>query len=311
MSRRSLTALLLAACAALTACQAAGTADDRGGDDRGLNAFASLPFADYTIDEAGARKIHTAGWVLARSCMDGLGFSGFTTLDPASLGDGDPLPQGGPDAVDAPDVGTGDTLYGVDDPDTAATRGYHQPPLARGPRWVRDQYEALTGLVGEGRPRTAHGHRIPEGGCLGQARRTIYGAPPKEYALGGLKMSDYEALTTTLTVQAFSASQKDPVRRKADRAWSRCMAEAGLRYASPYDAASDPHWGTDRPSPREKKTATEDARCKRETGYVRTAHAVDVRFEKRLVAGHRAELEHQRDRDRAAVARAAGIISHG
>ncbi|EFF93894.1 hypothetical protein SSTG_04213 [Streptomyces sp. e14] len=64
----------------------------------------------------------------------------------------------------------------------------------------------------------------------------------------------------------------------------------------------------DGPTGQEKRAATADARCKQRTGYVRAVHAVDVRVQTRLVAGHRGELERQRARVREAVRTARAVL---
>ncbi|NEA46610.1 hypothetical protein G3I35_10015, partial [Streptomyces sp. SID10815] len=113
-----------------------------------------------------------------------------------------------------------------------------------------------------------------------------------------------------------------PAWKKADGAWSACMRAAGHRYATPQDAQE----GRDRredqlrqlltggadadgPTEREKRTAADDARCKRRTGYVRAVHAVDVRVQTRLVAEHREELERERARVRDAVRTARAVLA--
>ena len=115
---------------------------------------------------------------------------------------------------------------------------------------------------------------------------------------------------------------KDPAWKQADKAWSACMRTAGYHYATPRDAEigddrrrkelearlsarpQDP----DAPSALEKQTATADARCKQQTGYVRTVHAVDIRIQNQLIGKNRARLEKQRRWNRDAVRRAHDIL---
>lgn len=277
------------------------------------------PLDAYDTTSAENDLIGKARWTLARRCMAGLGFTDLRDLDidpPPPW----PMRPAGHGALIALTVVSGDRRYGVTDPGEAQRYGYHgaRAEYARGSSrrtWSFPEYLALTGQFLDGDPRTAHGHRIPDHGCLGQASRTIQGAYPGERADPVL----------TLGMRALTEAHKDPAWKAADRAWSACMKTAGYSYATPLDAQNDPRrteedlrdrlrtgrlddTGDAEPSAREKRTATADVRCKQRTGYVRAVHAVDVRVQDRLVARNKRQLEDQRERNEQAVREARHIL---
>jgi hypothetical protein len=156
------------------------------------------------------------------------------------------------------------------------------------------------------------GHRIPKRGCLGEADRTIYGTNPQ----------DRKDPVLDLETKSLEQGMRDPAWNKADRTWSACMRKEGYHYATPHDAATDPdrdrqeleerradpQYDPTEPSALDKKTATADARCKRQTGYVRTVHAVDLRIQNQLIAKNRTKLEEQRRWNQDAARKAHDIL---
>ncbi|POX46903.1 hypothetical protein C3489_30845 [Streptomyces sp. Ru71] len=277
------------------------------------------PLDAYDTTEAEAHEINRARWKLAQACMTRLGFTGLGDLDK------DPLPAwpvrpSGYGAALLVLVAFDDHRYGVTDPVEAARHGYHGPQAAYERRtskrtWTLTEHLALTGELLTGDPRTAHGHRIPDHGCLGQASHTVEGAYP------GQRVD----LVRNLKTRSLNEGRRDPAWKKADQAWSACMKAAGHHYATPMDAQSDP--GREQqdlgdrlpggplhdaprgePSAREKRTATADARCKQRTGYLRAVHTVDVRVQERLIAENKRQLEEERERQKDTVRTARDIL---
>ncbi len=273
------------------------------------------PLAAYDMPDHG-RTVSRARWTLAKECMVRLGFEDLKTLDI------DPLPAwprrpAGTGVVLAVLYGSDDFRYGVQDPEEAARYGYQGARADyerryRDKDWTLPEYLALTGEFIPNDPKTAHGHRIPKRGCLGEADRAIYGSNPQ----------DRRDPVLNLEGKSLEQARKTPAWKKADKAWSACMREAGYHYATPTDAEAgedrrrqeleqrltEPSQDPDRPSALEKRTATADARCKQRTGYVRTVHPIDVRIQNQLIAGHRAKLEAQRRWNEDAVRKAEEIL---
>ncbi|MFJ2002318.1 hypothetical protein [Streptomyces chartreusis] len=274
-----------------------------------------LPLASYDMSDEDVRTVGTARWTLARECMVRLGFGDLKNLDV------DPVPAwprrpAGTGVVQLALYASDDLRYGVTDPGQAARYGYQAARAEHERRypekdWTLSEYLALTGQFVPEDPKSVHGHRIPRRGCLGEADRAIHGTNPQ----------DRKDPVLSLETKSLEQAWRVPAWKAADRAWSACMHKAGYRYASPRDAqigddrqrqeleerlngsSRDP----EEPSALEKRTATADARCKQQTGYVRTVHAIDVRIQNQLIARNRVTLEAQR-RWNEDAARAAGEV---
>ncbi|MCC5473872.1 hypothetical protein [Streptomyces barringtoniae] len=309
---RKVLPLALSGLFALSACQFAGNGDDPVDEARRLNTMAAFPLHAYIPDPAsdGAKTVSRAQWVLGRQCMVRLGFSGFATLDPKAVESTYPVRQG---TFTSEDMPGDDTPYGVVDPDLAAEHGYHNRKTdtsAQPQQWPADQYAALTGTFESGDSRVTHGHRIPEGGCLGEATRKIYGPAPKATKVNGVKLSGYYSLALELWYESHKRASKDPAWKKADSAWSACMKKKGFHYSDPDKASIDSHWfGPGKPSDKEKRTAAADARCKLDTGYVPAVHSLDVRTQKSSIGSNKEKLEALRAADERAVRNARTIVT--
>ncbi|MGW3032979.1 hypothetical protein ACWDCB_17340 [Streptomyces sp. NPDC001178] len=307
--------LLLASTLALAGC---GQPSDSPTPEAGPTSSSDprfLPLAAYDMSDAG-HTVGTARWTLAKQCMVRLGFDDLKNLDIDPLPDW-PRRPAGTGVFTAVAYADDDFRYGVQDPRQAARYGYHAARIEyerRYPQrtWTLSQYLALTGEFFGDDPKSVHGHRIPRRGCLGEADRAIYGSNPQ----------DRRDPVLELESKSLQQGMKDPAWKKADQAWSACMRTAGHHYATPRDAQlgedrrreelnerltarpKDP----DAPSALEKQTATADARCKQQTGYVRAVHAIDVRIQNQLIAENRPKLEKQRRWNREAVRKAHDIL---
>ncbi|AOR31605.1 hypothetical protein BFF78_11580 [Streptomyces fodineus] len=298
---------------ALSACQFAGH-DGLAEKARSLNTMAALPLHAYIPDPAsdGVRTVDRAQWILGKQCMVRLGFTGFAMFDTKTVESTYPVRQG--TLTEDDDMPGDNSPYGVDDPDLAADHGYHnrEPDASGRPQvWPADQYTALTGSFESGDSHVTHGHRIPEGGCLGQATRKIYGPPPEATKVDGVKLSGYYSLALELWHTSRETASKDPAWKKADRAWSARMKKKGFHYPDPDKASYDSDWfGHDKPSDKEKTTASADARCKLDTGYVPAVHAVEVRAQKAAIARNKEKLQAMRAADERAMRNARTIVGH-
>ncbi|MBL1084138.1 hypothetical protein JK359_19565 [Streptomyces actinomycinicus] len=308
---RKLLPLALTGLLAVSACQFVG-GDDADDEAHRLNTMRSFPLNDYLPDAASAKgkAVGTAQWILARKCMVRLGFTGFKTLDIRTVESTYPVRQG--TLASMSKLGD-DSPYGVDDPDLAAEHGYHdriQDEATDQPmEWPADQYTALTGTYESGESHRAHGSPIPEKGCMGEALRKISGPEPEPTEIGGIKLSGYYSVAGTLWYQAHKEAKKDPAWKKADREWSHCMKEKGFRYPGPDKSSVDPDWFlNDKPSRKEKKTAAADARCKLDTEYIQTVHAIESRAQKKAIARNKKALEEGRAADERTMADARKIV---
>ncbi|MFI0815250.1 hypothetical protein ACH4TX_03960 [Streptomyces sp. NPDC021098] len=140
--------------------------------------------------------------------------------------------------------------------------------------------------------------------CLTKARDTLYGA-------------DYERLYNTyqvLAMQVVSAVHKDSRYLKAQRRWSGCMRDAGVRAGT----LDDPRSSVDQRLRRaaadqgelravarhELKLSRQDASCQRKTGLARTVTEAQKRAEKAVAGDRRSGLVRLRTLRDAAVRRA-------
>ncbi|MEV4339925.1 hypothetical protein [Streptomyces sp. NPDC049590] len=309
---RTLLPLVLTGLLAVTACQSGG--DTGAGDDaRDLNTMESLPLHAYLPDpeSGGTKAVGTAQWILAGQCMLRLGFTGFQAFDVRSVESTYPVRRG---TLTVDGRVAADTPYGADDPGLAARFGYHERPgqqSAEQPvEWAADQYTALTGTFRTGDSRRPYGRPVPEGGCLGEARRKLYGADPRPAEIGGVRLTGPYTVAVKLWADAREQARKDPAWKKADRAWADCMKERGLRYPAPDQASADPAWfRADKPSARERKTAAADARCKLATGYIKAVHAVETRAQRAAIDKNAKALEDRQTVQERAVAAARKVIA--
>ncbi|GGW80615.1 hypothetical protein GCM10010503_67560 [Streptomyces lucensis JCM 4490] len=290
--------LALTGLLALSACQLADD-DDPADKAHRLNSMKSFPLHDYIPDPSsdGAKAILKAQWILTKPCMVKLGFPGFATLDVKAVESTYPVRQG---ALAGGGRSGEDDFYGVDDPERAAEHGYHdrhdedtgEAGTSQPQEYPAAQYAALTGSFSPGDSHSAHGHAIPEGGCMGEAMRKIYGPAPKATKVNGVKLSGYYSLAFQLWYESHKEARKEHAWKKADREWSSCMKEKGFRYPNPDEASTDTDWlRTGKPSAKEKKTAAADARCKLDTGYIDTVHGIDSRVQKASIAQHKKALD--------------------
>ncbi|GGV73173.1 hypothetical protein GCM10010294_34980 [Streptomyces griseoloalbus] len=177
--------------------------------------------------------------------------------------------------------------FGVTDPEHAERYGYHAPPWSTyDPRVgeLLDQHQHVTPDVRKvlyGTATEAGGRPVPRNGCRAEAaRRLARGAPPADRNLPG-----------RLAEQAAAAALEDPRLSAVVGAWRSCVTGAGLRYASPQDAAGDPRWKRDRtPTEEEVSVAVADVRCQNEVRYLPTLVTVTAGKQRELISRHALEL---------------------
>lgn len=308
---RKVLPLVVTGLLALSACQFAGH-DDAVDEARGLNTMDAFPLHAYLPDPSsdGGKAVAAAQWILAKKCMVRLDFAGFSTLNTKTVESTYPVRRG--NLGSSGTVGD-DSPYGVDDPDRAAEHGYrnrNQEDSSQPLEWPAEQYVALTGVFDTGDSHRAHGHPIPEGGCLGQAARRLYGPPPKGTKADGGRLTGYYSAALEVWWESHKAARKDPAWKKAERAWSACMKDKGFRYSDPDKALLDSAWfRTEKPSDKEKETAAADARCKLDSDYITTLHAIEARAQKTAIGKRKKDLDAMRAAQERAVGNARKVIA--
>src|SRR5680860_650811 len=125
------------------------------------------------------------------------------------------------------------------------------------------------------------GMEIPEGGCFGQARRTV--------AEGGPAFDP--SLAEQLGGQAWFQSEEDSRVKAAYQSWSECMRGKGFDYRTSRDANNDARWSGPEVIDAEIAVAVADVQCKKETNLVGIRMAVETAYQRMLIMDHAEELQ--------------------
>ncbi|MFE5211266.1 hypothetical protein [Streptomyces sp. NPDC056600] len=243
-----------------------------------------MPIDRYRLDNGELAELRAAEQLLVNECLADLGADYRSPHTDVT----EPSPE-------AP--------YGVTVEAWARDHGYRLPPgLAASPGPDAEQQQpddtALTLITGgtayeeDGSPmpyadvpKTTEykGRPVPEGGCLGEARRTLAERDDNR---------DLTPVTRDIYAEAYRDSQKDPKVVAVFAAWSACMKEKGFSYRSPLEPPNDKSFPRDPPADdAEKRTAVADVACKERTGLVAVWHKAESAAERALMARHTSELE--------------------
>ncbi|MEV0010883.1 hypothetical protein [Streptomyces sp. NPDC047973] len=195
-----------------------------------------------------------------------------------------------------------DYRYGIIDPSYAERYGYRTPGARQSKSIEADikrqdeVYRALpdsTFLVLYGSTRKESqsketrskgrdyaGEKIPQGGCIGEAHRKLYGS---------WDGSDAE-IADDINIKSYAASMKDRTVRAAFAKWSSCMNDHGYDYKVPRDADNDKRWMAERVTAVERETAKVDAECKIKFNVTGIWYGADVAHQEKLIREHSKEL---------------------
>jgi hypothetical protein len=230
----------------------------------------SLPLDAYAQNFAERQTVLRAEYALTKSCVEQFGFE-FAAL----AWDKSP--------ADVPNAGqpVHYRLYGLLDEDHAKQMGYHSygENLASEAAYADmklpdDYYNVVVAKFGGG---VFNGKTIPDGGCLGAARREVEGAT--DLSMPG-----------QLAFDAWTASKSDSRVVAAFARWSTCMARSGYRYNTPMAANNDPKWSGEKASAEEIAVAVADVDCKKTTNLAGIRMAVDAAYQREAISQHSADL---------------------
>ncbi|MFF7127736.1 hypothetical protein [Streptomyces sp. NPDC008240] len=248
-----------------------------------------LPIEDYMLTpEQTARR----GWVHGRiveDCMKKYG------LD---------FPMGPKPVASAADS-VMYRRYGVTDPASVATWGYHLPrtksSAPAGSAALRPsaaEQAVMFARNAERRPVTAYkGRKLPEGGCEGEAARRIgTGAGP-------------DGIVAATKSDSFARSLADPRVRKVFARWSACMRTHGFDEPDPMEAGAKlPSVQRAEPDRTEIREARADVGCKEGTNLVGVWFAVESEYQNAAIAGRQKEFraaQAERDAENSRITRLA------
>ncbi|SMC48600.1 hypothetical protein [Lentzea albidocapillata] len=225
----------------------------------------ALPLDHYQHSPADLTTIDRATAVLARQCLNDFGQS-WAPPDPP------PVP-----------ASTGSSRYGLVDHDQVSKSGYH--PAESAPPQPEDRPEATPEamMIYTGKGTTSiGGKRIPEGGCLGQARRELERGVPAAIPAEELIRLDQEM---------FEQAQRDDRVRQAMANWRKCMADSGYNYTDVWAANNDIRWDSETPLQVEIDTAKTDVTCRQRTKLVDTWLAVETAYQRRAITERAAQFD--------------------
>lgn len=174
-------------------------------------------------------------------------------------------------------------LYGLLDLQHAQQMGYHSygtksaiEAKYNDEHHSADYYNVVAAFSGGG---VYQGQRIPEGGCIAQARRAVEGA------------SVDPDLPSKLNFASWTSQNSDSRVKAGFAAWSKCMSRVGFSYDTPRNANNDDRWSTETASQEEIAVAVADVNCKKETNLVGIRMAVDSSYQRLAIAAHGTKLK--------------------
>ena len=187
--------------------------------------------------------------------------------------------------------------YGITVLESARTHGYHLAGTpARHPEQPKRSKAYERALTGTGKP-------LDDGefddGCTGEAHRELE---------AGIDMEAVD-LPQWYKRDSFQRSLDDPRVKAVFAAWSRCMAEAGHRYATPLDPPADPGVMGRTVTDHERSVAVADITCKRRTGLVDAWQRVETTLQRSTVTTRAAQLKKAGAQADRLIARADRILA--
>lgn len=242
----------------------------------------TLPLDPYQVSDEDFGTVSRALAELTDRCMRRQGLSYE-----------EPAPE------DTPTSPTGhERRYGITVLETAREHGYHLDGApAREPERQKRSQRYERALSGTGKP--LGGSDGFDDGCTGEAHRELE---------SGIDMEAVD-LPQWYKRDSFQRSLDDPRVKAAFGAWSRCMAEAGHRYAGPLDPPADPGVMGRTVTEHERSVAVADITCKRRTGLVGAWHQVETTLQRSTVTTRAAQLKKARAEAKRLIARADKILA--
>ncbi|MEU2560993.1 hypothetical protein ABZ626_16910 [Streptomyces longispororuber] len=202
--------------------------------------------------------------------------------------------------------------YGISDHVIAAEHGYHLSDASTGnraPQTVnslsQQERTVLSGRTESGdKPDPVRGEPVPDGGCAGEANRTVQGDATSVAARKG------DALVARLRREVFVRSRSDPRVTAVNKKWAACMREKGFTYRNPAAAVDDSRWDLESAAPTHEETtvAKADVTCKLRTNVLGVNFAVESDLQISAVAEHKDTLDSLREQRQEVSRRLPGLL---
>ena len=242
----------------------------------------TLPLDPYQVSDDDFATVSRALTELTDRCMrrQGLTYEAPAPQDTATAG-----PAGH------------ERRYGITVLESARTHGYHLAGTpARHPEQPKRSKAYERALTGTGKPLDDAEF---DDGCTGEAHRELE---------AGIDMEAVD-LPQWYKRDSFQRSLDDPRVKAVFAAWSRCMAEAGHRYATPLDPPADPGVMGRTVTDHERSVAVADITCKRRTGLVDAWQRVETTLQRSTVTTRAAQLKKAGAQADRLIARADRILA--
>jgi hypothetical protein len=252
-----------------------------------------LPIDKYSLSGSALEAVEGAVEKVTAECMKRLGH----TYLPTDAADDAPAEE--------------NRRYGIQDPSRAAAYGYRPYSVVNPPRpdpkalpYSKAELTSLSGKVEKGQEipagtKAANGEEIPQGGCRGEADRTV--RAPFDYSEG-------VEVARTIYFEGFEKSIADPTVKKIFQEWSACMADKGYSYDSPLAAMGSPEFSRGDVTARERAVAQADISCKKRVDLVSRWNTVESATEKRMIRENSETLNELLKRQNAKVTAAHKIL---
>ena len=202
--------------------------------------------------------------------------------------------------------------YGEPNVAMAQRYGYWMPGSDEQPPAAKEPGEAETRVL-TGSVTSYRGKAVPHGGCAGEALRRLDGRPdvtPATYA-HVLKAAN------EMEMQSWEETRKTAEVKRAEGRWAACMKARGYSFPADVFAAGDSLDSPDaRPRPargsKEIALAVADARCLNDSGVVTAWYQLEVRHQKKVIAGDRRKWAQIREQFRTHTANTRKVLrAHG
>jgi hypothetical protein len=217
-----------------------------------------------------------------------------------------------PAAERAPGSTMNSRRYGVPESvETAREFGFHMTqndprsvPADSGAAPSREVLQVLTGYSGTSPLTSYHGMRVPKGGCVGDADRTVTGTSDRS--------AGHSPVAEKIRSDSFEYSMLDPRVIAAQDTWRKCMADRGYtNYKTALDAGGDKSWDTPAATSQEITVAVADWQCAKRANVVGIWSAVESAYQNAQIDKHAEELKQAQDALRDQAKRVALLLAGG
>jgi hypothetical protein len=243
-----------------------------------------LPFDSFQLSLEEIYQDSAARDELIRRCLKKEGY-GWPALD---------YPSSAPDPKNR-------RRYGVIEEAVAKRLGYHPAPGMLGSiDVVKQREERDKSLSAE----VFNAVYDEKSGCAKKS---------SDYLVRNGGRADYD-LFNRLSAETFDKARSEPEVRRATYAWRSCMAEQGLKYTAPSDAADDQRWwskDTEHPSSAEIATAVADVGCQRKSKVIISWYNAEKRLQREAVKEHRGYFDSLRRAKNINIANARHVLAGG